>query len=263
MRVIFCFAACTVMCAGAAPAQENFAGENGTSHAITVARSCDSQKTEMIDAQLMTGATTSDAVPADFLRRVDSGVFFYFSPVAWRTPRFAVAEFTLHRDGSVSGTHLTTPSGIADFDSAVTIAIGSAGKTKTFPAFPASITADTLVVTAFAGRHANGTAKPYLEKRTTCPAWPSPKNPQPEYPADMKQEQVRGFVRVQFMVDERGLPDSASMQVLQTSGDSFTNSVRAVLSSLRYEPASVQGTKVKQLTEQTFMFGFIDNLPQP
>lgn len=163
----------------------------------------------------------------------------------------------------MSDTHLITASGIADFDTAVTTAIISAGTTKVFPPFPASIAADTVVVTAFAGRHADGTDKPYLEKRTTCPAWPSPKNPQPEYPADMKQQQVRGFVRVQFMVDEKGMPDSASMQVLQTSGDSFTDAVRAILASLRYQPASVQGTKVKQLTEQTFMFGFIDNLPRP
>lgn len=263
MRLTLCLVAGAMMCASVLPAQENYAGEDGTSHAITVARACQSPKTEMIDAQLVTGATAAISVPKDFLHRVDAAVFFYFSPVEWRTPRFAVAQFTLHRDGSVSGTHLTTPSGIADFDSAVTIAITSAGTTKAFPVFPASITADTLVVTAFAGRHADGTDKPYLEKRTTCPAWPSPKNPAPEYPADMKQQQVRGFVRVQFMVDEKGVPDSASMQVLQTSGDSFTNAVRATLGSLRYEPASVQGTKVKQLTVQTFMFGFIDNLPRP
>lgn len=263
MRPTFCLAACAMLCAGALPAQQNFAGENGTSHAITIARACDSQKTEMIDAQLVMGASTADTVPKDFLHRLDVAVFFYFSPVAWRTPRFAVAQFTLHRGGAVSGTRLITPSGIADFDSAVTRAILSAGTTKEYPAFPASITADTLVVTAFAGRHADGTDKPYLEKRTTCPAWPSPNNPQPEYPVDMKQQQIRGFVRVQFMVDEKGVPDSATMQVLQTSGDSFTNSVRAILGSLRYQPASVQGTKIKQLTEQTFMFGFIDNLPQP
>jgi TonB family protein len=263
MRLTFCLAACAMMCAGALPAQENFAGENGTSHAITIARACDSQKIEMIDAQLVTGASTAEAVPKDFLHRVDAAVFFYFSPVAWRTPRFAVAQFTLHRDGGVSGTHLITPSGIADFDSAVTIAINSAGTTKAFPAFPASITGDTLVVTAFAGRHADGADKPYLEKRTTCPAWPSPNNPAPEYPADLKQQEIRGFVRVQFMVNEQGIPDSASLQVLQTTGDAFTNSVRAILGSLRYQPASVQGTKVKQLTEQTFMFGFIENLPKP
>lgn len=262
MRFMCCLAACAMVCAGTLHAQQNFAGENGVSHPFTVARACDSQKTEMIDAELATG-TAAESAPKDFLHHLDDAVFFYFSPVAWRTPRFAEAQFTLHRNGSVTSARFITPSGIADFDSAVTIAIASAGTTGMFPRFPASITSDTIVVTAFAGRHADGTAKPYLEKRTTCPAWPSANNPQPVYPPDMKQLQVRGFVRLQFMVDEKGVPDSASMQVLQTSGDSFTDAVRAILTSLRYQPASVQGTKVKQLTQQTFMFGFVTNLPPP
>lgn len=261
MRLTFCVAACAMLCAASLPAQANFAGENGTSHAITRGRACESPKIEMVDAQLA-GVSATD-LPKDYVSHLSDAVFFYFSPVAWRTPRFAEAQFTLHRDGGVSGTHFITASGIADFDSALTTAIASAGTAKAFPRFPPSMTADTATVTAFVGRHADGTDKPYVEKRTTCPAWPVTGNPQPEYPPDMKQQNVRGFVRVQFMVNEDGQPDESTLQVLQTSGNSFTTAVRDVLSSLRYKPASVQGKKVRQLTEQTFTFGFVNNLPTP
>jgi hypothetical protein len=259
MRLTFCLAACATLCAASLSAQANFADENGTSHPITHARACASPKIEMVDAQL-TGVS-ADGLPKDYMRHLDDAVFFYFSPVAWRTPRFAEAQFMLHRDGSVSGTHFVTASGMADFDSALTAAIASGGAAKAFPRFAPSMTADTVTVSAFVGRHADGTDKAYVEKRTTCPAWPVTGNPQPEYPPDLKHQNVRGFVRVQFMVDEHGVPDSASMQVLQTSAESFTNAVRAVLPSLRYQAASVEGTKVRQLTEQTFLFGFVENLP--
>lgn len=68
---------------------------------------------------------------------------------------------------------------------------------------------------------------------------------------------------MQFMVDEDGNLDLNTVQVLQSSGDPFTEAVRAILPSLRYKPASVQGTKIRQLTEQTFTFGFAYNQPAP
>ena len=261
MRLTLCVAACAMLCAGTLAAQGTIE-ENGTSRPVVRSRACASPKIEMIDAQLAAGMPSAD-MPKDYFRHLDDAVFFYFSPVAWRTPRFAEAQFTLHRDGSVSGTRFVTPSGMADFDSALTAAIASASSERAFGPVPASVSQDTLVVTLYAGRHAGGGDKPYLEKRTTCPAWPSSSNPIPEYPIDMKQQNVRGFVRVQFMVNEDGRPDPNTLQILQTSGDSFTQSVRAVLASLHYEPASVQGTKVKQLTEQTFTFGFVNNMPTP
>ena len=145
----------------------------------------------------------------------------------------------------------------------MTNAIASAASTRAIAPIPAAVTTDTLVVSLYVGRHANGDSKPYLEKRTTCPAWPLGNNPQPRYPPDMQSQDVRGFVRVQFMVNEDGTLDENSVQVLQTSGDPFTEAVRDVLPNLKYEPASVQGTKIRQLTEQTFTFGFVNNHPAP
>lgn len=261
MRLTVCVAACAMLCAGTLAAQGTIE-ENGTSRPVVRSRACASPKIEMIDVQLAAGTPTAD-VPKAYFKHLDDAVFFYFSPVAWRTPRFAETQFTLHRDGSVSGTRFVTPSGIADFDSALTAAIASAASERAFGQVPASVSLDTLVISLYAGRRADGSDKPYLEKRTTCPAWPSSTNPIPEYPTDMKQQNVRGFVRAQFMVDADGRPDLNTLQILQTSGDSFTQSVRAVLASLHYEPASIQGTKVKQLTEQTFTFGFVNNMPTP
>jgi hypothetical protein len=59
------------------------------------------------------------------------------------------------------------------------------------------------------------------------------------------------------------LLDPNTVQILQSSGDPFTEAVRDVLPNLRYKPATVQGTKIRQLTEQTFTFGFAYNQPAP
>ena len=262
MRLTFCLALAAVAGAGALPAQAGLVQENGTGRPVSYRRACQSPKIEMIDAQLASGQESA-ALPATYLRHLDDAVFFYFSPVGWRTPRFAVAQFTLHRDGRITASRLVTPSDIADFDSALTNAITSAAATRAIAPIPAAVTADSLVVSLYAGRHANGDSKPYLEKRTTCPAWPLDNNPQPAYPPDMQSQDVRGFVRLQFIVNEDGTLDENSVQVLQTSGDPFTEAVRAVLPNLKYEPASVQGVKIRQLTEQTFTFGFVNNHPAP
>lgn len=261
MRFTFCLALGAVVGAGALPAQADIVHRDNNSRAAIYERACQSPKIEMVDTQLLGGSGVE--LPTNYLRHIDDAVFFYFSPVEWRTPRFAVAQFTLHRDGRVSGTRLVTPSTMANFDSALTAAIASAATTKAIAAIPSSVTADSLVFSLYAGRHADGGDKPYLEKRTTCPAWPLADNPQPQYPPDMKSQDVRGFVRMQFMVDEDGNLDLNTVQVLQSSGDPFTEAVRAILPSLRYKPASVQGTKIRQLTEQTFTFGFAYNQPAP
>ncbi|HEX6807739.1 MAG TPA: energy transducer TonB [Gemmatimonadaceae bacterium] len=261
MRFTFCLALGAVVAAGALPAQAELVHRDYNSQAAIYARACQSPKIEMIDAEL-SGASGVE-LPTNYLRHIDDAVFFYFNPVEWRTPRFAVAQFTLHRDGHISGARLVTPSTMANFDSALTSAITSAATTKAIAAIPSSVTADSLVFSLYVGRHADGGDKPYLEKRTTCPAWPLADNPQPLYPPDMQSQDVRGFVRLQFMVDEDGKLDPNTVQILQSSGDPFTDAVRAVLPSLRYKPATVQGTKIRQLTEQTFTFGFDNNHPAP
>lgn len=261
MRFTFCLALAALGSAAALPAQAGLVQENGTGRPVTYSRACQSPKIEMIDAELLGGEAVD--LPTNYLRHIDDAVFFYFSPVEWRTPRFAVAQFTLHRDGHISGTRLVTPSTMPNFDSALTSAITSAVATRAIAAIPSSVTADSLVLSLYVGRHADGGDKPYLEKRTTCPAWPLADNPQPLYPPDMQSQDVRGFVRLQFMVDEDGKLDPNTVQVLQSSGDPFTDAVRAVLPNLRYKPATVQGTKIRQLTEQTFTFGFVNNHPAP
>ena len=261
MRFTCCLALGAIVGAGALPAQADMIHANNNSRAAVYARACQSPKIEMIDAQLLGG--NGIELPTNYLRHIDDAVFFYFSPVEWRTPRFAIAQFTLHRDGHISDTRLVTPSSMANFDSALTSAIMSAATTKAIAAIPSSVTADSLVLSLYVGRRVDGSDKPYLEKRTTCPAWPLADNPQPLYPPDMKSQDVRGFVRVQFMVNEDGKLDPNTVQVLQSSGDPFTEAVRAILPTLRYQPATVQGTKIRQLTEQTFTFGFAYNQPAP
>ena len=262
MRLTCCLALAVTAGASALGAQAGLVQENGTGRPVSYQRACQSPKIEMIDAELATDERGVE-LPANYLRHLDDALFFYFSPVGWRTPRFALAQVTLYRDGHLSPTRLVTPSGMANFDSALTTAVASASAMRAIAPIPRDVTPDSLVVTLYAGRRADNGDKPYLEKRTTCPAWPLATNPSPTYPPDMQSQDVRGFVVMQFMVNEDGKPDPNTAQVLQTSGDSFTEAVRAVLPNLRYEPASVQGTKIRQLTQQTFTFGFVNNHPAP
>ena len=46
----------------------------------------------------------------------------------------------------------------------------------------------------------------------------------------------------------------ATVTVLKSSHDLFTNSVRSALSNMRFYPAEIGGRKVKQLVQQPFNF---------
>ena len=58
----------------------------------------------------------------------------------------------------------------------------------------------------------------------------------------------------QFIVNESGLADSATFQVVRATNEAFARAVRASISSLRFSPALVGGHPVKQLVQMPFQF---------
>lgn len=76
----------------------------------------------------------------------------------------------------------------------------------------------------------------------------------PPYPASMLARKIEGSVAVQYVVDTSGHADTLSFQVLETTHDDFSRSVKSTLPRMKFRPAIMNGTKVRQLVQQLFSF---------
>jgi protein TonB len=83
---------------------------------------------------------------------------------------------------------------------------------------------------------------------------PLPSNTPPRYPTELRRANVEGEVMAQFIVNENGLADSTTFQVVHATNDEFARAVRASVSSFRFSPALVGGHPVKQLVQMPFKF---------
>jgi TonB family protein len=239
-------------------AQERIVRPGGASSAALHARRCESQKIEMVDVRPVIGSDAG-AVPDNYLERAASETFFYFNPPEVKRPRYAIVRVVAHADGSVSALKVVESSQNDYFDREVTRALGEAGLGGAFVPLPTGIHADSLPLELAFGRHA-ADAEPFFAKRTICPAWPRTRNPAPDYPAELRQQGVRGFVRARFMVTADGKVKPNTLVILQATNKRFARAVEDVLPRLEFMPAEVQGRKVEQLTEQLFSFGLEDRL---
>jgi len=94
----------------------------------------------------------------------------------------------------------------------------------------------------------------YFDYQVERPASPLPANTSPRYPTELRKANVEGEVMAQFIVNESGLADSATFQVVRATNEEFARAVRASISSLRFSPALVGGHPVKQLVQMPFQF---------
>lgn len=78
--------------------------------------------------------------------------------------------------------------------------------------------------------------------------------PKPRYPESLRVAGISGDVLVRFTVDTLGRVDPASVQILKSTHDQFTRSVRDALSTLRFRPAEAGGKRVPALAEMPFEF---------
>ena len=74
---------------------------------------------------------------------------------------------------------------------------------------------------------------------------------QPPPPLDLKGSGT-GNVFAQFVVDTTGRVDTQTFKPIQSSSAAFAAAVKAALSTARFDPAVVQGKKVRQLIEMGF-----------
>jgi protein TonB len=80
----------------------------------------------------------------------------------------------------------------------------------------------------------------------------------PAYPLKMLQQHISGSVAAQYIVDTTGFADTSSFHVLNSPRPEFIQAVKDVLPYMRFEPAKIGPTRVRQLVEQQFSFKISD-----
>jgi periplasmic protein TonB len=83
---------------------------------------------------------------------------------------------------------------------------------------------------------------------------PLPGNPQPIYPSQLRAAGIEGSVLARFVVDTLGRVEAGSIDVVSSTHNAFTESVRDALRHSRFTPARYGRWNVRQLVEQRFSF---------
>jgi periplasmic protein TonB len=80
----------------------------------------------------------------------------------------------------------------------------------------------------------------------------------PAYPLDLLNAHITGSVSAQYVVDTTGFADTTSFTVLKATNPKFVTAVKEALPYMRFSPAKIGSTKVRQLVEQQFSFHIAD-----
>jgi hypothetical protein len=76
----------------------------------------------------------------------------------------------------------------------------------------------------------------------------------PSYPPKMLEDKLDGFVAAQWVVDEEGYADTTSLVIVAATHPDFAKSVRDALPFMRFRPAKIGVSTVRQLVQQDFTF---------
>lgn len=81
-----------------------------------------------------------------------------------------------------------------------------------------------------------------------------PASAAPEYPHGLMMKGIEGFAAMRFVVDSTGTIDMGTVELLQATHADFARAVREAMPRMRFHPAKVGTTAVRQLAEQLFRF---------
>ncbi len=95
---------------------------------------------------------------------------------------------------------------------------------------------------------------PYLADQVEREASVAAGNAPPRYPELLRSSGVEGRVIAEFIVDEHGRAEQASVRFLQSDNPLFQDAVRGALGRMRFVPAQVGGRNVRQLVQMPFVF---------
>jgi protein TonB len=74
------------------------------------------------------------------------------------------------------------------------------------------------------------------------------------YPAELKAAGIEGEVVAQFVVNADGTVDPGTFKVLRATDSRFVAAVKNLLSTMKFDPAVVDGRSVRQLQQMPFTF---------
>jgi TonB family protein len=94
----------------------------------------------------------------------------------------------------------------------------------------------------------------YFEYQVDKPAVQAPGSVWPVYPDSLKKAKVEGDVVASFAVDTLGRVDVETIQILKWTQQLFVVAVLDALPLMKFRPAEINGTKVRQLVQQPFVF---------
>jgi TonB family protein len=97
-------------------------------------------------------------------------------------------------------------------------------------------------------------AQVYFEYQVNKPAVQAPGGVWPVYPDSLKKAKVEGEVVASFAVDTLGCVDVETIQILKWTQQLFVVAVLDALPRMKFLPAEINGTKVRQLVQQPFVF---------
>lgn len=80
----------------------------------------------------------------------------------------------------------------------------------------------------------------------------------PAYPLTLLEQHIQGFVNAKYTVDTTGFADMSTFVVLDATHKEFADAVRDALPYMRFSPAKIGKTKVRQLVQQQFTFKIND-----
>ena len=193
-----------------------------------------------------------------YLNNIVRQIALRFDPPTHNAALRAEVTFLIHRDGSVSNIRFLERSSVYGFDLEAESAIEAAAAAHAFGPFPRGFSGDVLpVVKSFGqqeGRVRTASDGAYFEFQVEKTALAMPGNPAPVYPSMLHSAGAEGRVLAQFVVDASGIPDVSTLKVLETSHELFAQAVRDALPKMRFFPAEIGGTKVRQVIQQPFTF---------
>ena len=96
---------------------------------------------------------------------------------------------------------------------------------------------------------------PWLASQVEKPAIPRRRESDAQHTRRLlERSRVEGTVLAQFVVDTLGRADMRTFQVLASTNDLFSESLRAALAKWRFYPAEAGGRKVKQIVQLPLKF---------
>ena len=81
-----------------------------------------------------------------------------------------------------------------------------------------------------------------------------PESASPEYPKSLIEKGIEGYAAVRFVVDSTGRVEMNTVQVIDATHNDFATAVKDAMPRMRFRPARIGTTAVRQLSEQLFKF---------